>query len=372
MKTQLFLMLISIFTFFSCKKENSEIPLPGHPQPNFERPVWQNLNGYWQFKADSTNVGLSENWQNKPETFNQKILVPFSWASPMSEIELPKVNVGWYSRTFTIENTKNREGKNTWLVFCASDFNTTVWMNGNEVGTHSGGYVPFSFNIEEFLTEGENRLVVRVEDEELQNRPSGKQYYGNAKGIWQTVFIEARPENYIKNIRFTPDIDNQLVTAEVNLAENAASEFQFSLKGKNNSLSFTGEISAGSNTATFNIPVTKMKLWNLEKPFLYEVIAALTGENNTDEVSTYFGMRKISAVEIPGKGFQYVALNNEPIYLKLALDQSYHPEGFYTFPSDQFMMEEIQRAKDLGLNGLRIHIKAEIPENCTGLINLDC
>lgn len=361
MKAQLFFMFIILFMFFSCKNEYSKIPLPGHPQPNFERPVWQNLNGYWQFKADSINAGLSENWQTQPETFNQKILVPFSWASPLSEIKLPKVNVGWYARTFIIEKPKNWQGKNIWLVFCASDFNTTVWLNGKEVGSHSGGYVPFSFNIEEFLAEGENRLVVRVEDEELQNRPSGKQYYGNAKGIWQTVFIEARPENYIKNIRFTPDIDNELVKAEVNLAENAASAIEFSITGKNNSLSFTGEIGAGSNTATFNIPVTNMKLWNLENPFLYEVTASLKTDFFPDEVSTYFGMRKVSAVEIPGKGFQYVALNNEPIYLKLALDQSYHPEGFYTFPSDQFMMEEIQRAKDLGLNGLRIHIKAEIP-----------
>jgi beta-galactosidase/beta-glucuronidase len=361
MKRYFILLFILIPAFFSCKKNNTAIPLSEHPLPNFERTEWQNLNGYWEFKADSNNVGLTENWQAKPETFNQKILVPFSWASPMSEIKMPNVNVGWYSKTFKTEKPKNRQGKNTWLVFCASDFNTTVWLNGKEVGQHSGGYVPFCFNIEEFLSEGENQLVVRVEDEELQNRPSGKQYYGNAKGIWQTVFIEARPENYIRNIRFTPDIDNQLVTAEINLAENAASVFQFSLKGKNNSLNFTGEIGAGNKTASFTIPVTDMKLWNLENPFLYEVTVLVTDGNLTDEVSTYFGMRKISAVEIPGKNFRYVALNNEPVYLKLTLDQSYHPDGFYTFPSDQFMMEEIQRAKDLGLNGLRIHIKAEIP-----------
>ncbi|HSO89129.1 MAG TPA: hypothetical protein VLQ91_21430 [Draconibacterium sp.] len=361
MKTNLYLILILISALFSCQKNNSEIPLAEHPQPNFERQVWQNLNGYWQFKTDSLNVGLTENWQTKPETFNQKILVPFSWASPLSEIKRPKVNVGWYSRTFTIENPKQWKSKNVWMVFCASDFNTTVWLNGKEIGKHSGGYVPFDFNIAGFLTEGENRLVVRVEDEELQNRPSGKQYYGNAKGIWQTVYLEARPENYIKNIRFTPDIDKQTVTAQVTLASNATSEATFSIEGKNNALKFEGKIGGGSNTATFSIPVNEMKLWNLDNPFLYEVTASLKGENYTDDVSTYFGMRKISAVEIPGKGFQYVALNNEPIYLKLTLDQSYHPDGFYTFPSDQFMMEEIQRAKDLGLNGLRIHIKAEVP-----------
>jgi len=361
MKTYFPLLFILILSLFGCKKGSVEIPLAEHPQPIFERSVWQNLNGYWQFKADSTNVGLTENWQIQPETFNQKILVPFSWASPMSEIKMPKVNVGWYSRTFSIENTKKWEGKNAWLVFCASDFNTTVWLNGKEIGTHSGGYIPFGFNLKNDLIEGENRLTVRVEDEELQSRPSGKQYYGNAKGIWQTVYLEARPENYIKTIKFTPDIDKKTVTIEVTLAENAAAAATFNITGKNNALKFEGEIGAGSNTATFTIPVDDMKLWNLENPFLYEVTASVKGENATDDVSTYFGMRKISAVEIPGKDFKYVALNNEPLYMKLTLDQSYHPQGFYTFPSDQFMKEEIQRAKDLGINGLRIHIKAEIP-----------
>ncbi len=227
--------------------------------------------------------------------------------------------------------------------------------------SHSGGYVPFGFNIAENLVEGENKLVVRVEDEELQNRPSGKQYYGNAKGIWQTVYLEARSENYIKTIRFTPDIDKQTVTAEVTLAGNATTATTFSIAGKNNALKFDGEIAAGSNTATFTIPVADMKLWDLENPFLYEVTASVKSGNSSDDVSTYFGMRKISAVEIAGKDFKYVALNNEPLYMKLTLDQSYHPEGFYTFPSDKFIKEEIQRAKDLGLNGLRIHIKAEMP-----------
>lgn len=361
MKTKFTLLFIVIITLFSCKKNTSEIPLSEHPQPIFERPLWQNLNGYWQFKADSANVGLTENWQTLPETFNSKILVPFSWASPLSETKNPKVNVGWYSRTFNIANQEKWKSKNPWIVFCASDFNTTVWLNGKEVGHHSGGYVPFSFNLKNFLVEGENQLVVRVEDEELQNRPSGKQYYGNAKGIWQTVYIEARPENYIKTIRFTPDIDNEVVSAEVTLSENLTSPAVFVLKGKNNKLSFEGEIAAGTNSATFNVPVSDMKLWDLENPFLYEVTASVKTENSADDISTYFGMRKISAVEIPGKDFKYVALNNKPLYLKLTLDQSYHPEGFYTFPSDRFIKEEIQRAKDLGLNGLRIHIKAEMP-----------
>ncbi len=361
MNSKITTLLLLLIVLVSCKQNNTEIPLAEHPRPDFERPAWQNLNGYWQFRIDSTDVGMAENWQNEAEFFDRKILVPFSWASPKSEIELPKVDVGWYYRTFKVKNPEKWNDKQTYLIFGASDFNTTVWLNGTEVGNHKGGYTPFDFNISEYLQEGENHLVVRVEDRELDNRPSGKQYYGNAKGIWQTVYLEARPEIYIENIKFTPDIDNKEVKVEVNLNQNPVQQLEFSLSDKENGIDFTTLIPANRKNSQFVIPIENMKLWDLENPFLYEVTATLSDENHEDEVSTYFGMRKISAMQISGKDFKYVALNNKPLYLKLTLDQSYHPEGFYTFPSDQFMKEEIQRAKDLGLNGLRIHIKAEIP-----------
>jgi len=360
-KTNSLIYLVLIVLLFSCTKNNNDIPLPEHPRPNFERSVWQNLNGYWQFKPDSANIGLTENWQNEAEFFDQKILVPFSWASPASEVKLPKVNVGWYYRTFNIEKPNRWNEKETYLNFCASDFNTTVWINEEKIGEHSGGYTPFDFNISEYLTEGENQMVVRVEDEELRNRPSGKQYYGNAKGIWQTVYLEARSENYISLIHFTPNIDKQEVSVKIKFEKETKSVVEFVLFGSENNIDFKGEIAANQTTAEFTIPIENMKLWDLDNPYLYEVKASVSGENINDEISTYFGMRKISAVEISGKDFKYVALNNKPLYMKLSLDQSYHPEGFYTFPSDKFMKEEIQRAKDLGLNGLRIHIKAEMP-----------
>ena len=359
MKTNFSVLFVILITIISCSKKDALIPLSEHPRPNFERPVWQNLNGYWQFKPDSANIGLTENWQNEAEFFDQKILVPFSWASPASGVKLPKVNVGWYNRTFQLKNLKKWVGQQVYLNFCASDFNTTVWINGNNIGYHSGGYTPFDFNISEYLIAGENQIVVRVEDEELRNRPSGKQYYGNAKGIWQTVYLEARSENYISLIHFTPDIDKEEVSVKVQLEKETISKLDFALLGSE--IDFKGEIQPNNSVAEFTIPIENMKLWDLDNPFLYEVKATISGENSSDEVSTYFGMREISAVEIPGKEFKYVALNNKPIYMKLALDQSYHPEGFYTFPSDKFMKEEIQRAKDLGLNGLRIHIKAEVP-----------
>jgi len=362
MKKSLFIFHVLLF-LFSCTKEQpvTDIPLAEHPRPDFERSAWQNLNGYWQFAPDSLMAGEKENWQENPEKFASKILVPFSWASPMSEVKLPKVNAGWYSREFTIGSGRDWKGKDMYLIFGASDFRTKVWVNGQYAGEHKGGYVPFEFNISPMLKKGINRLVVMVEDEELDNRPSGKQYYGNAKGIWQTVYIEPRSEIYISGIRFNPDIDKSQVKVEVRLSAPAKKEMKLKLTGKDNNIMFEAPVGEGEIKTSFLVQVTDMKLWTLDDPYLYEVTASLVSSEIIDEVNTYFGMRKFSTVAIPGKDFTYVALNNEPLYLKLTLDQSYHPEGFYTFPSDQFMKEEIMRAKVLGLNGLRIHIKAEIP-----------
>jgi hypothetical protein len=360
-----FFILPLVLLMVSCSQNQPaadiQIPLKEHPRPDFERSAWQNLNGYWQFKPDSLNTGEKENWQENTDAFTSKILVPFSWASRLSEITLPKVNIGWYTRKFTVSQDFGWKGKNTFLIFGASDFHTKVWVNGNYAGEHKGGYIPFEFNITSFLKRGSNKLVVRVEDEELENRPSGKQYYGNAKGIWQTVYLEARNDFYISAIRFTPDIDRKEVNAEVNLSGPAPEGLKFRLAGKENNIGFESSVSTGDSIARFTVPVTGMKLWSLSDPYLYEVTASLVSKNTIDSVSTYFGMRKISAVSIPGKDFKYVALNNEPLYLRLTLDQSYNPDGFYTFPSDAFMKEEIIRAKNLGINGLRIHIKAEIP-----------
>lgn len=357
------LLFSVLLLIISCNKNviTEDIPLKEHPRPDFERVVWQNLNGYWNFMPDSANTGEVENWQENPGSFTSRILVPFSWASPMSEVEMPDVHIGWYSRTFSV-NGREWSGRRTYLVFGASDFHTKVWINGEQAGEHKGGYIPFEFDITPFLKRGDNSLVVRVEDEELDNRPSGKQYYGNAKGIWQTVYLEPRDEVHIRGIRFTPDIDKNQVTMDVDLSAPAPDGFKFTLNGKDNNVSFEAPVQTGVENFSHTLPVTDMHLWTLDDPFLYEVTASLRNNSGeADAVNTYFGMRKFSAVDIPGKDFQYVALNNEPIYLKLTLDQSYHPEGFYTFPSDQFMKDEILRAKQLGLNGLRIHIKAEIP-----------
>lgn len=354
-------VIFYLLLLFSCKKPAEFIPLAEHPRPDFERDVWQNLNGYWQFAPDSAGTGEAENWFSKPEVFDRKIMVPFSWACSLSEIQMPNVDTGWYLRYFTISNEKAWNNKDIYLVIGASDFHSKVWVNEKFVGEHKGGYVPFEFNISKALIKGKNRLVIMVEDKELDNRPSGKQYYGNAKGIWQTVYLEPRDKVFISRIYFTPDIDNSKVGVRLILSSPAPSDMNFSLIGKDNGVKYESKIKEGSREADFSVGLLNMRRWSVESPFLYEVKASINSPEIKDEVNTYFGMRKISVVQIPGKDFSYVALNNNPVYLRLTLDQSYHPEGFYTFPSDNFVKEEILRAKDLGINGLRIHIKAEIP-----------
>ncbi len=245
-----------IILMFSCSQKQplADIPIPlkEHPRPDFERSAWQNLNGYWQFAPDSAMTGEKENWQKNPESFTSKILVPFSWASPMSEITLPKVNIGWYARRFTVGRHNGWKGKNIYLIFGASDFHTKVWVNGQFAGEHKGGYVPFEFDITPFLKRGSNQLVVRVEDEELDNRPSGKQYYGNAKGIWQTVYLEPRNDIYISAIRFTPDIDKSRGRVLKFICQLRHLKVCSSgLTGKGNNITFESPLGAGDTTARF-------------------------------------------------------------------------------------------------------------------------
>ena len=334
MKKILFLLPLFVL-MVSCTQDqlSSEIaiPLKEHPRPDFERSPWQNLNGYWQFAPDSANMGESKNWQENPDAFTSRILVPFSWASPLSEITLPKLNIGWYARSFNIGRDSGWKGKNVFLIFGASDFHTKVWINGQFAGEHKGGYVPFEFDITSFIKGGSNRLVVRVEDEELDNRPSGKQYYGNSKGIWQTVYLEPRNEVHLSAILFTPDIDKSELKAEIHLSAPAPEGLQFRLAGRGNNILFESALAAGDTASRFTIPVPDMKLWTLDNPYLYEVTASLASKSVIDSVSTYFGMRKISAVTIPGKDFQYVALNNEPLYLRLHLTKATILKDFIRF-----------------------------------------
>jgi hypothetical protein len=338
----------------ACTPKTVNIPLPEHPRPDFERAEWLNLNGYWAFTFDAAaaDKALAD---KSCAALDQRILVPFPWGSKLSEVE-DKGDIAWYGREITVP--KAWEGKRVFLVVGASDWETTAWLDGEQAGSHQGGYTPFECELKN-VRFGENQtLLIKADDTPSDAHLYGKQGYGNARGIWQTVYLEARGANYIRSLHFSPDIDNACVQVDVALAAPAAEGEAFKLAFKTGGQPDFSADMAGKECARFTVPIKDQHLWDLDDPFLYEVTASLGDE---DAVDSYFGQRKISVTNLPGTDYPYIALNDKPLYLQLCLDQSYHPEGFYTFPSDEFMKHEIEISKNLGLNGNRIHIKVEVP-----------
>ncbi|MEM6629968.1 MAG: sugar-binding domain-containing protein [Bacteroidota bacterium] len=350
-------LLVVCILFSSITLLSQSIPLPEHPRPDFERLDWQNLNGMWDFAFDPENEGGMKNWAYDGIPTSTQIQVPFPWGSPLSGVE-DKADVGWYSREVTIDPTW--EGKRVFLIIGAADWETEVWWDGTWIGMHRGGYVPIEMELTEEVSFGESQtLTIRVDDKRRDFTLYGKQGYGNARGIWQTVYVEARGQSYLDALHVAPNIDESQASFTAYLPYEAEEDYELSINitGIGQELSHQVTFPKGNRKIKFDVSIPNALLWDLENPHLYQVEAQL----EEDLVKTYFGMRKISVVDLPGTAYPYIALNDKPIYLQLALDQSYHPEGFYTFPSDQFMKEEIERSKSIGLNGIRVHIKVEVP-----------
>ena len=336
--------LLAVAVLCSACAFAAEIPLPEHPRPDWERAEWMNLNGEWDF-------GFVQG------RYNHKITVPFGWGSPLSGVK-DDGDTGFYRRRVTVPAAW--KGKRVFVVVGAADHDTTCTFAGEELGTHSGGYTPFEFELTEFVKWGEEQeIAFKVWDppgEIAWKGPYlyGKQGYGNARGIWQTVYLEARGEEYIENVRFYPNVRDGRVSAVITLAQPAREglKAQVDFDGLRQDVGFL----PGSMTGMVMIKLAKPHLWTLDDPYLYEVKLTL----GADIVKTYFGFREIGVGKNPN-GDSYVTLNGKPVYLQLCLDQSYHPEGWYTFPSDEFMKNEILISKRLGLSGNRVHIKVEVP-----------
>ena len=338
----------------------NSIPLPEHPRPDFERPDWLNLNGEWRFRLDPRDEGERAEWFSRPLAEPRPILVPFSWGSALSGVP-DSADVGWYERT--IEVPASWRGGRVFLVVGASDWRTTAWLDGVKLGEHQGGYTPFSFELPGQSTSPQ-RLTLRVDDEDHPFKLEGKQGYGKARGIWQTIYLEARGGTPIETLHFTPGADLASVTVNAKLSEPAPADLTLRVVFTNaqGRPSATQRIRRGQSEARFRVRLPNARPWSLEDPVLHEVLATISGRGiATDSLSSYFGMRTISVVNLPGTDHPYVALNGKPIYLQLALDQAYHPDGYYTFPSDSVLKLEILRARQIGLNGLREHIKIESP-----------
>ena len=330
----------------------AEIPLPEHPRPDWERTEWMNLNGEWDF-------GFAFG------KYDRKILVPFGWGSPLSGVK-DEGDIGYYRRSVTVPAAW--KGKRVFVVVGAADHTTECTFAGEALGKHSGGYTPFEYELTDFVKWGEAQtLEFKIWDPSPKIAQSGhylygKQGYGNARGIWQTVYLEARGDTYLECACFVPRIEDGRVFVDVRLGAPAKTNqvLRLVVAGESYSLPVRAGQLAVSGFVKFENP----RLWSLEDPYLYDAKLALITDprspNPADEVRSYFGFREIGVGKNPN-GDNYVTLNGKPIYLQLCLDQSYHPEGWYTFPSDEFMKNEILISKKLGLSGNRVHIKVEVP-----------
>jgi len=356
------LLVIFAFSFITGISETqSQIPRPEHPKPQFRRDTWLNLNGEWDFAFDFGVSGVEKGWPEDPSGLDKKILVPFCPESRLSGIGytdfIPAV---WYHRTFTIP--KEWDGSRVFLHFGAVDYDCRAWVNGTLVGRHYGGSVSFTFEITNALHDGENNLVVcAIDDIRSGIQPRGKQspkreshgcVYTRTTGIWQTVWLEARPQIFIKSVRIVPDLDNgRFILTPVIENYHQGIVFKatlFSAKGKEVA---SARSSSGSGVA-LTLAVKKPRPWSPADPYLYKLrFELLEGNRAVDLVNSYAGLRKF---HIEGNKFY---LNNKPIFLRFVLDQGFYPEGIWTAPSDAELKADIERSLAVGFNGARLHQK---------------
>lgn len=337
------------------------VPRAEYPRPQFERAEWQNLNGEWNFAFDFGQTGLERKW-HEATSFDRKITVPFCPESRLSGIAytdfIPAV---WYQRTLTVP--ASWEGRQVRLNFGASDYETHVFIDGHEVGTHYGSGSSFSFDITRQARPGSSHnLVVWVKDNLRDGfQTGGKQafelysngcMYTRTTGIWQTVWLEPVDQEGLESVFAVPDIDQQqLVVHPRFFRESNTNRLTVKLfDGKRLVASATASC---TNGAVVVLPVKKPKLWSPESPFLYDVTYEVSRAGKViDRIQSYAGMRK---VHVAG-GYFY--LNNQPYYQRLVLDQGFYPDGIWTAPSDEALRRDIELSKAVGFNGARLHQKS--------------
>jgi hypothetical protein len=343
---------------------------PEYPRPQMERKEWQNLNGLWSYSILPKDAP-------QPPFWDGEILVPFPVESALSGVmkRVSETQRLWYRRTFTVPG--KWDGQRVLLHFGAVDWETTVWVNGREVGSHRGGYDAFSFDITDALTPGRGaqELVIAVWDPtDAGTQPRGKQvrrpggiWYTPTSGIWQTVWLEPVHASHIRTLRLTPDVDNSSVLVQAN-ALNTGGKPSFKvevLDGRK----VVQEATLEQMISTRSIPpqiapsvklsVPKAKLWSPDSPHLYGLrITLLEGGKKVDEFESYFGLRKI-AVAKDADGINRLMLNNQPLFQFGPLDQGFWPDGLYTAPTDEALRYDIEITKQLGFNLARKHVKVE-------------
>lgn len=341
-----------------------------HPRPDRVRSEWQTLNGQWGFAFDRENQGKKARWyQQLPAT--HQIEVPFCYQSELSGINSQEhCDVVWYQRSFTVDS---RMTARRLLHFGAVDYLADVWLNGQYLGGHEGGYTPFTFDVTDLTSPGEVCvLTVRAEDRLDCDQPRGKQsfrpepfecWYTPVTGIWQSVWLEGVGEYYPLDIRLTPDLDSRSVRVELTLNElpdNASIQLTASFESKTVAAQevrvlhdrfIQAELFLGHDETLKGV-----HLWWPHSPALYDLtVETVVDGQICDRLETYFGLRKI---EVKGSR---VMLNNDVLFQRLILDQGYWPDGLLTAPSDDALRRDVELTLAMGYNGARKHQKFEDP-----------
>ena len=329
---------------------DKKCPLSEYPRPQLRRDSYCCLNGVWNYTVQDGEEYTKQN--------TGTILVPFSPESLLSgcDFQLQSGETLWYERIFTLPDGFKKDC--VLLHFGAVDQSCRVLVNDTEVGSHEGGYLPFTLDITAALAEGENRLTVAVTDKTdgsihaygKQKYDRGGIWYTAQSGIWQTVWLESVVENYITSIELTPDYDHKKLLWKVHAANPNGAHVVIRKDGECIAEDWADEQGCGSSL----IRDEHFRPWSPEDPFLYDVVVEIAGG---DRAESYFGMRKFSLVEHQGR--KVLALNNQPYFQHGLLDQGYWSDGLYTPPSDEAMIWDIRTMKDMGFNMLRKHIKIE-------------
>ena len=337
---------------------NAKSVLNEYPRPQMKRNEWVNLNGLWKYSALPKSTGDAI-----PASFQGNILVPFAIESALSGVgkTVGKDSVLWYQRTISASAKK---GKKLLLHFGAVDWRTDVFINGKKVGSHEGGYDPFTIDITNALKKGsEQQLSVLVWDPTNDGpQPHGKQvvkpegiWYTPVTGIWQTVWLETVPETYVAATHQTPDLDKKSITVSANI-QNLQPNDQVNISAWRG-----GEKVAEKNgtDTSVTLMIADPQVWSPSNAFLYDLKVSVVRKGKVvDEIKSYFAMRKISLAP-DNNGIQKMMLNDKFLFQFGPLDQGWWPDGLYTAPTDAALKYDIVKTKEMGFNMIRKHIKVE-------------